>query len=278
MFSVLLRVTFAWGFSVKVPKEAKSQAAFSLPPPTTIIGAVTRGLAVEEHRGEIVEKDGKLISAAAEFLEIFKSASAFVDVRAIQSKEAALGKYSEDPIRYQIHQFQKPDRRKSPDHRYNIIQAGKIYSPSMSLVLGLIGDEKNAEKKLGFDWRRKIEKACYGVTYVGAKESIVSVEDVVVDASPRRLTGDFRTRFYHPRHVVKEVVKVEPSLWTLGGTYVERFWRWEYEWGEEPPLEEYLVPGNREPVLSNYVVLKTTPGIEVFEVGEDGLAVFRRSI
>lgn len=275
MFSVLLRVTFAWGYSIKIPKEAKAQAALTLPPPTTIIGAVTRGLAVEEHRGEIVEKNGKLVSAAAEYLEIFKSASAFVDARPIRSKEAALGKYSEDPIRYQIHQFQRPARRGELKYRYNIVQAGKIYSPSASLVLGLLGDEKNAEKKLGSEWRRKIEKACYSVTCLGAKESIVSVEDVVVDSFPRQLTGDFQTRFYHPRNVVKEVVKVEPTLWALGGTYVERFWRWEYKWGEEPLLEEYLVPGNREPVLSTYMVLKTNPGVQVFEVGEDGLAVFR---
>lgn len=274
MFSILLRLTLAWGFSVKAPKEAKAQTAFSLPPPTTLSGALCKQLAMENGVGEVAEENGKLVSAASRYVEIFKAASAFMDVSKASALKAALGKYSEDPIRHQIHQFQRVDRRGLHDYRYNIVPAGKIYSPSSSLVVGFLGDEKTAEKKLGAEWLGKIVRACYGITNIGAKESIVSVEDVTVDTSPQVLHGDFTTRFYLPKHVVKQVVKTEPSVFGLGGTYVERFWQWRYVWGEEPVREDYIVPGTRDPVVSSKMTIRPQPGVEVFMVGEDGLAVF----
>ena len=95
MFGVLMRLRFAWGFSIKVPKEAKAQSAYSIPPPTTLIGAVCRYLAFSQGLGEAViyeEKRKKVMaSAVSRYAPMFRAASAFYEH--FLERPRSLGKY-----------------------------------------------------------------------------------------------------------------------------------------------------------------------------------------
>lgn len=277
MFGVLMRVRLAWGFSVKVPKEAKAQSAYSVPPPTTLIGAVCRHLASSSGLGETVVQERRkkwvLASAASRYSSVFKAAAAFY----VYAKDygAQLGKYWEDPLRFQIHQFQKPNRRGLPQYRFNLIPAGKVFFPGGEMVVGLLGEEEEAARTIGDRWAVKLRDACYAVTCIGSKEGIVEVEEVEVMESLSPIRGDFETRFYQRMDLIREVLGVdyESAPYGLAGTYVERFWETGYEWGVQQRPVEYVVPGRRDPVISCRMRVRPVNGALVYMVGDDGIAV-----
>ncbi|MEM4334166.1 MAG: type I-A CRISPR-associated protein Cas5a [Nitrososphaerota archaeon] len=273
MISILLHLTLAWGYSIKVAKVAKDQHAHSLPPPTTLIGAVVKQLAKRDGAGEVAVVGGLLSSSAQKYADLFRAASSYLDPSSILESKTGIGKYWEDPLRYQVLQFQKKKRRGDPKYRFNIVPAGKVYCPGSRLVAGYLVDKSIAEKMLGPEWRRKILDACYGVTCLGAKEGRVSVEDVELNEAKQLGSGEFITRFYHPVHLIQEVLDITDKIYGMGGTYVERFWTKSYIWGEEPSTEEYLIPGTRDPVLSCRMRVIPSTGVRVYGVGDDGLAV-----
>jgi CRISPR-associated protein Cas5a/b/c len=277
MFGVLMKMRLAWGFSVKVPKEAKAQSAYSIPPPTTLIGAVCRYLAVSQGLGEIVtyeeKRKKKLASAVSRFAPMFRAASAFYE-HVQQEKTRSIGKYWEDPLRFQVLQFQKKVRRGEPEYRFNLVPAGKVFFPGGIVVAGLLGSEEEAVKVLGSRWAETLRDACYAVTCLGSKEGIVEVLEVEVMRSVNTKRGEFETRFYQRRDLVKEVEVVQRSaFFGLFGTYVERFWEVGYEWGEHQEQVEYVVPGTRDPVTSCRMIVRPVDNAVVCEVGEDGILV-----
>jgi CRISPR-associated protein Cas5a/b/c len=274
MFGVLMRMRLAWGFSVKVPKEAKAQSAYSIPPPTTLIGAICRYLAISQGLGETVVYEQKrkkmMASAVSRFVPMFRSASAFYEY--VSEDTRSLGKYWEDPLRFQVLQFQKKVRRGEPKYRFNLVPAGKVFFPGGIVVAGLLGSKDEAMKVLGDRWADTLRNACYAVTCLGSKEGIVEVEEVEIIRSINTKRGEFETRFYQRRDLVKEVVPCSASF-GLSGTYVERFWKIGYEWGEHQEQVEYVVPGTRDPVTSCRMRARPVDNAVVCEVGDDGILV-----
>jgi len=271
MISLRIELVFAWGYSIKAKKVAKAQYAHSLPPPTTLIGAISKGLAKASGRGEILLTDGKLMSPAATYATIFKYASAFLQPE-LDSKRG-IGKYWEDPLRYQILQFQKSGRRADPTYRFGLLPTGKVYCPSAKMVVGYLVDEASAEHLLGADWDKRLTSAAYSITHIGAKESITTVEDVELTEADIIKDREFETRFYIPAKAVEDILDVETGPYGLGGTYVESFWNVGYEWGVEQNDIEYIVPGLRDPIISCRMRVKPVKGVLSYMVGEDGVAV-----
>ncbi len=266
--SLRIELVFAWGYSIKAKKVAKNQHAHPLPPPTTLIGAISKSLAITTGRGEIIELDGKLASQAKTYAPIFKYASAFLE----SGEGASLGKYWEDPLRYQILQFQKQSRRKDPTYRFGLIPAGKVYCPSAKLVAGYLVDENTASRILGKEWVTRLIKAAYTITHVGSKESIVAVDKADLNEAKHLDDGEFTTRFYLPRKA-GDIISVEPIMYGLQGTYVENFWEIGYDWGAEQEDVEYIVPGLRDPLVSCRIRFKPKAGYISYMVGEDGVTI-----
>jgi len=275
MLGIRVNFTFSWGFSVKVPKEAKAQSAYSIPPPTTLIGAVCKNLAHVKNVGETIMENKKLASAASKYSKMFRAAAAFYD-----TNEKMLGKYWEDPIRYQIAQFQRKERRGLPDYRFNIIPSGKIYFPNGRIVAGFLISEEVAEELLGESWETDLEQACYTITCLGSKESIVAVDDVIMMKDLQPFKSEFTTRFYQRATFLdkEEVVAVPSGFYSFSGIYVERFWDINYDWGVQPKQVEYVVPGLRDPVVSCVMRARPARDAVVYNVGEDGIAVPARSL
>jgi len=272
MISLRVELVFAWGYSVKAKKVSKAQHAHALPPPTTLIGAISKWLAKTLGKGEIVESEGKLASTTKDYAHMFKAASAFIEPNTDGS--ASFGKYWEDPLRYQILQFQKSHRRADPNYRFGLVPAGKVYCPSAKMVIGYLVDESVAMQVLGANWDRQLVNAAYSITHIGAKESIVAVEEVKLSASDPIIDGEFDTRFYLPADSVAEVIHVWPGPYRFVGTYVESFWKIGYEWGVELQSVDYIVPGSRDPLFSCRMKVKPARHVESYMVEEDGLTVF----
>jgi CRISPR-associated protein Cas5a/b/c len=272
MMSLRVELVFAWGYSVKSKKVSKAQHAHVLPPPTTLIGALSKGLAKTLGRGEIIESQGKLASPAKDYASMFEAASAYVEF--VKDDATGFGKYWEDPLRYQILQFQKPHRRADPTYRFGLVPAGKVYCPSAKMVLGYLVNEVIAGKILGAEWYRQLINAAYSITHIGSKESITAVEKVELKGTEPIKSGELETRFYLPAFAVAEVIDVEQGPYGLGGTYIESFWKIGYEWGVEQQSIDYIVPGSRDPVISCKMKVKPAPNVESYMVGEDGLTVF----
>lgn len=277
MMSLTVDVRLCWGFSVKTPMVSKAQHAYSSPPPpTTIIGAISKPLCVMNEAGELITvplgKKVRMASSAELYKNIFASASAFFVEEEDGKKQ--IGKYWEDKVRYQILQFQKPQRRGEPQYRFNVVPAGKIYMPSGLLTLGLLVREDVAEEKLGKDWEHRLLMAANSITSLGSKEGIVVVENA--DLGKAEPAGrEFRTRYYHPKRLVGEVIELDGGPYALTGVYTELFWELDYYWGGEPKAEEYVVPGSRDPVSSCWMKLRLVEGAEAYKVRDDGLAVFK---
>jgi len=269
--SLRINLELAWGYSVKAKKVAKAQYAHPLPPPTTLIGALSKGLARASGKGEIMMSGGKLASQTAAYADMFKYASAFL----LPETEnlTGFGKYWEDPLRYQILHFQKPHRRGDPTYRFGLIPAGKVYCPSAKMVVGYLVDEAVARNVLGEEWENKLIYAGYSVTCIGAKESITAVEKVELSEATIITDGEFETRFYIPARAVADIVDVKAGPYGLGGTYVESFWDIGYEWGVERKDVEFIVPGIRDPVISCRMKVKPAKGSLSYMVGEDGIAI-----
>ncbi|MEN3047868.1 MAG: type I-A CRISPR-associated protein Cas5a [Candidatus Caldarchaeales archaeon] len=275
--SLTIDVRLCWGFSVKTPLVSKAQHAYSSPPPpTTIIGAVSKPLCVMGRKGEIIavprKGESTLGSSAELYKDIFASASAFFTVE--EDGERHIGKYWEDIVRYQTLQFQKPVRRSLPRYRFNVVPAGKVYMPSGLMRLGLLVREESAEEMLGKDWEHSLLVAANSITAIGSKESIVSVEGA--DLRKAAVAGrEFKTHYYHPKRLVEEVLEYGGGPYDLSGVYTESFWAVDYLWAGEPESEMYVVPGSRDPVSSCWMRIRLTNGSEAYKVGEDGLAVFK---
>jgi CRISPR-associated protein Cas5a/b/c len=271
MMSLRVELQFAWGYSVKAKKVSKAQHAHSLPPPTTLIGAISKGLAKIQGKGEILFTGKKSASQAAVYATFFKAASAFLI--SDTGGSPGIGKYWEDPGRYQILQFQKPTRRGLTEYRFGLVPAGKVYCPSTKMIVGFLVDEDEAKKVLGADWDKTLLSAAYSTTHIGAKESITAVEDVTFGEAELIKNGEFETRFYLPADAV-EVLSVDTCPYGLGGTYVESFWKIGYEWGVEQQTVDYIVPGSRDPVTSCRMHVRVARNIKSYMVGEDGLTIF----
>ncbi|MDW8042937.1 MAG: type I-A CRISPR-associated protein Cas5a [Nitrososphaerota archaeon] len=274
--SLTIDLRLCWGFSVKTPLVSKVQHAYSSPPPpTTIIGAISKPLCVMGKTGELitVSQMGKAVigSSAELYKDIFASASAFFVEE--EGGEKRVGKYWEDIVRYQILQFQRPSRRGDPLYRFNVVPTGKIYMPSGLLTLGLLVKEELAEEKLGKDWEHKLLVAANSITALGSKEGIVSVEQA--DLRKAVMIGrEYRTRFYHPKRLVEDVLEYGGGPYALSGVYTESFWALDYRWVGEPETEEYIIPGSRDPVSSCWMRIKLAERHDAYRVGDDGLAVF----
>ncbi|WP_405049891.1 type I-A CRISPR-associated protein Cas5a, partial [Saccharolobus sp.] len=133
-----------WGFSVVKPSAAKAKPGFYLPPPTTLIGALSYG----KFRGVDNDNLGKVYGSPA---------YNFRNVMATARLESE-GAYTEDIIRNVISYFQRKERRENPRYIYGVIPTGKVYMPNGRLVAVYVTDSMSKEE---------LEKLSWSITRIG---------------------------------------------------------------------------------------------------------------
>lgn len=220
-----------WGFSIVTPSAAKSKPSLYLPPPTTLIGALSYG----KFRGQdnfIIDKN---MASPAYNLGKIKAAARFCDV----------GAYIEDIVKNVIIYFQRQgERRLDPKYRYGAIPTGKVYYPNRNLKVVYVVDSIGKEE---------LEKLSWSITRIGCKECFVSVENVEIgEAKP--YSGKVKTMFYFPANV--KLLK--------GNVEYINFWDdIAFLWGEEGKKVRYALPITHYPLMSTEAEVEAKESYEV---------------
>jgi CRISPR-associated protein Cas5a/b/c len=232
-------IKFHWGFSVVSPLSSKSKSGLLLPPPTTLIGALSYG----KFRGkDLVKIGGKTCSPAKNFDNI---------IAAARYEDNSAGIYIEDIVRNVVTYFQRPERRKEKAYRYNIVPTGKIYSPNGEIIVVFITDKIQPQE---------LEKLSWSIIRIGSKEGIVSVENVEI-GKVKKVSGRVTTKYYFPATVKHDA---SPFI-----KYID-FWEGGQTWGEEGEKKTYAVPISSFPLYSVEVKVEAE---EAYDVGGEIVVV-----
>lgn len=161
---VLVKSKIFWGYSIKYPTQTAAQDSIPIPPPTTTLGALAAPYAKYMKLPEALIIDGKTYSTAAKLLldKVVKyCTSGIEDPNAV--------KYS-DISRSIILPYQRYKERR---FHFAAQSVSKIYAPSLDkrLLLAYLVNDNYVEL---------VSKIAWGITSIGNKEGLISVDDVSV--------------------------------------------------------------------------------------------------
>jgi CRISPR-associated protein Cas5a/b/c len=245
-----------WGYSIKVANIGKAQPALYIPPPSTLIGAISLPLAKHIGHGETISDGRNLFSVAFKYRPMFIGAAC---------KILGGGTYWEDINRNIIALFQvSGSRRLNPKYRFSAVPVGKIYSPRQRIKLLFLVEEKTASQILGEDWNNEIQLAGWELSRIGNKESIISVEQVTFANAEIVDTSQSSTSFYFPRSAVDRIE---------GEFFYSDFWTDNYQFGLTPQLVKYVIPGTRAPVVKSSTLQVSLDRGVAYTNGEDTIIV-----
>ncbi len=253
---------FHWGYWIRAPETSKVQPSLPIPPPTTLIGALsmplvrTGALKTEnsDYIGEaIIQKERnktKTASSSALLQDVIIGAAASLSDAAMYWED--INKYTTlhfHPLtKWEDKEEAAGGRRYLEEYRSGAITTGKVYYPNGGLTIVYLIDEDRLEKKI--HPRNRIVDAAWTMTRIGGKESLFSVKRVEV-FRPESVDGQVSTRFYFPIDSVKDL---EQFLMSEGHkVYRESFWRDGWTQDGAPQYIEYFVPGHRTPIDSTSV-------------------------
>ncbi|AEB95257.1 type I-A CRISPR-associated protein Cas5a [Metallosphaera cuprina] len=233
-----VKVRLHWGFSVAYPATSKAKRSTILPPPTTLIGALSYG----EYRGvdsldfpsspaEAFNSESK---ASSQPEKVICAAARFDDDSAVT--------YSEDVIRNVTSYFQKPERRNDERYIFNIVPTGKVYGPNATLRLVYV-------TTIPPD---KLYRLSWSIVRLGSKEGLVSVEDVEVGEA-KETSGNLETKYYFPETVEHKT----------GPVVLANFWKGGFVWGEKVESVRYVIPLNPFPISSTSIEVNAKRAYEV---------------
>jgi len=250
-----VHVSLHWGFSIKYPKVSKSQPTLPLPPPQTLVGALSRHIQDgQEHSYTTQGKKVNLISAASSTTFV-ENAAAGLDPDAAHG-----GAIWTDINRYLILHFQKPVRRGLREYWFGAVPAGKVYAPAAKMALAYAIDEQKALAMLGDDWSARLVAAAWSITRLGFKEAIVCAEKVALsDAKP--LPGPVETTLYFPSYAGR----VEE-----GNSFTVDFW-FDGFGAQKEETRRYVVPGTLSPLEGQRVKVQLTGSGKAYTDGENTL-------
>jgi len=172
---ILARVKFSWGFATRLQPQSKMRMAMKYPPPTTLIGALaypwTRSI---KGRIEVIKRGNKIISAAEELKK------RIIDVSISLDKEPSMyGDYL----------------------KVNRYYRGKVESAVTALPSSFLYSNVDTIADLVYLMEKvdnSLERAAWGITRMGSRESVVSVESVYIGEAISKKGEIARTRFSFP--------------------------------------------------------------------------------
>ncbi|MGC9072516.1 MAG: type I-A CRISPR-associated protein Cas5a, partial [Acidilobus sp.] len=181
----------SWGYSVREPNISAVQPSLELPPPTTILGALSYGMAKTlglDYETLLVQELGKSRRSRKGSTVALTTFSQLLSCVVLYAGATAEAYFPYNDInRNIIRIYQKPYRREEPEYKFGAIQVGKVYVSG--LIKGLVAldaDKLNDVLKLlknlapSVNWTGTLEdlltESAYRITRIGAKEGIVAVE------------------------------------------------------------------------------------------------------
>ena len=173
---IFVKVRFGWGFAARLQPQSKMRMALKYPPPTTLIGALAYPwLRQTIGRTEVITKGKGVISAADNLRRMIAGVSS-----SLSEEPAVYGDYL----------------------KVNRYFRGSVESAVTALPSSFLYSNGDAEADLVYLFERPVdpglERAAWGITRIGSRESVVSVESVYVGKAVRRTGSSTRTRFSFP--------------------------------------------------------------------------------
>jgi CRISPR-associated protein Cas5a/b/c len=169
---VFVRLRPTWGFACRLQPQSKMRMAFRYPPPTSLIGALAYPLLSRtEGRVEVIYRNKKPLSAA----EIVKKYIMFVST-------SFIGDSTIYGSLLRINRFYRGE----VDYGITALPAVITYSAKDSFLdIIYVVDEINHE----------LERAAWGITRVGSRESVFSAEEVLTGDVIETREREAKTRF-----------------------------------------------------------------------------------
>jgi len=188
---VLVKIKVFWGYSIKYPAQSAAQDSIPLPPPTTVLGALASPYAKYAKLPETLRIDAKAYSTAVKLL-----ADGVVKYCTSGITDPLATKHS-DMSRNVMLIYQ---RHKEKDYHFAAQAMGKVYAPlpnrglGSRLLLAYVVSDECVEL---------VTKLAWGITSVGGKEGIVSVDDVTVHELMVVNKGVVETPFITPASIAE---------------------------------------------------------------------------
>ncbi|MBS7614058.1 hypothetical protein KEJ48_07480, partial [Candidatus Bathyarchaeota archaeon] len=154
-FALKARLTLSWGFASRVTFFSKARKALSIPPPTTLIGALAFPLTMYKKLPENISLN---LSSASFFKGLIIS---------VHASLKSLFSYYGDINR--VNWYHKPVRLAKSD----AVSLEKIYLTPMEgtayplLDVIYVFNPKVGEKILEFNWRETLECLAWSITRIG---------------------------------------------------------------------------------------------------------------
>lgn len=182
-YAVLVKLKVPYGISVYYPQATTTAPAYPLPPPTTLVGALAYPYLRKISNSEVELVGGRPYSPARKLLGKVLYASAGAEGYSV----------SRDVERVFQAIYLRREYWGRAEMLYTIGVRGVIYYLDDNLYLLYVVSD------------RSLADYAYGIVRLGRKESIVTVEDVIIekieDVVKAVGRGSFKTIFYYPIRV-----------------------------------------------------------------------------
>lgn len=199
-----VRALLSWGWSVRYPGLSAGGPSLPLPPPSTLVGALSRGIAKIVKQGELTEiKVGRkshhasttyvyarhLLAAGARLIETSSFLRGAHDVVAAPTKVMQ---------RILQHPYMRPENRKNMGLAFGVEAFGLVMAPSAVLEILLVFKDQI----LDLVDEETLLAGAMSISYVGSKESLVSILNAKVEEVYETTGGE--TKYYVSMDAVKE--------------------------------------------------------------------------
>ena len=234
----MVKLRFAWGFSVRTPTTSAAEMSLLFPPPSTLIGALARGVSYifREWAECIFDRKGKTLkSSSVKMLKLVASAHFGLDIDSI-----GITPWSDITHSYAV-PYQQIQHRPKTDMWFGVHASGKVYMPnSLSHVIYIINGSK-AEKTLGEDWVDRLKEAGYSIITIGGKEGLTVTQSVSLSEAKIVEEGSIITSHYFPKEAVSDYTPrslCEEEFWD----YMENSPHWSSRSRKIPKRVPHILP------------------------------------
>ncbi len=221
LVAVLVRGEFHWGFSIRFPLATMSES-FPVPPPTTLVGALARGLAevgilsnTEMYALQVSSRKKREVALYSTAVRVVNAVKV-VTFRYTRPSDKEHSFHSmpvpyADPLRLLRTPYMR-EKYRSEKHKqewFGFAKSGRVYAPSLNFEVLYIIDTneflRTCNKALS---EKDLVKACYAMPCIGSKESIVAIHEVLYSENVRMTVYSnntkerLKTQFYIPADAV----------------------------------------------------------------------------
>ncbi|RLG87853.1 MAG: type I-A CRISPR-associated protein Cas5 [Thermoprotei archaeon] len=200
MYLLKVDISFHWGFSVKKPFYSATQPCYRVPPPTSLLGALARGVQYLKRGSEVIVEQSAYYSSVKLLLETVPyTFFSFRDVNV----EPTLGlPVTMDITRVLLAPYLRAEHAAKPEYRFGIQPHGKVYAPCLKATLGYLIKEIEED----YVDLNVLEKAAWCISSLGTKESLVAVHRVQLLKLKKLDRREVSTKFWFEKDLVENTL------------------------------------------------------------------------